>query len=153
MAKLGAMSTPVGGCSGTCVTQGVDTLRAPPRRADDDMDALVDAVRDIRRRRVGHGELHRDVGPGEVPEIVPLVEPADQLEVLGGLDDPADGRAHPAPGADHRDLDRAHAANCSHGAAVHLPFICATSSVILGHLRDDEPPEVRNDEGPPAHDP
>ena len=79
----------------------------PPGRPHDDVHPLRQAVGDVVGRRVGHGELHDDVGSPEVPEVVVEVVGTDQAEVGSGPDRCANPGAHPARRADDRHRESA----------------------------------------------
>lgn len=110
MAKFGAMSTPTPGCAATCSRSAANRL-APPGGPHDDMHPTRHTVGDVGRRRIRHRELDNDVGPTEVTQLVSDIEPADELEPIGGLHRVAHRGTHSAARTDHRNLRR-------HGASV-----------------------------------
>ena len=81
---------------------GGQSAFVPARGPDDAVHPLRHAVGDVAGGRVGHGELHDDVGSPEIPEVVVEVVGTDQAEVRSGPDRCADPGAHPARRADDR---------------------------------------------------
>ena len=61
---------------------------------------------EVAGRRVGHGQLDRDVGAPQVAEVVADVEATDEFHVRGRLDRLRGLAAHAPTGADHCNLDR-----------------------------------------------
>ena len=76
-------------------------------RADDGVDAVLDAEAQVVHHHVGVGEVHDHLGarPGELLEVVAGVDRGHQLGVGGRLDGTADLRADLAAGAQHADPD------------------------------------------------
>ena len=91
----------------------------------------------LNRQGIDVQQAADDLGPGQVTQLVTLVEAADELEVVGLLDGPADGGPHPTGRADDGHPRRIHGLHCSQPthsrargtasptrAVVHLLFIC-----------------------------
>src|SRR6478735_5022128 len=76
-------------------------------RADDGVDAVLDAEAQVVHHDVGVGEVHDHLGarPGELLEVVAGVHRGHQLGVGGPVDGPADLRADLAAGAQHAHPD------------------------------------------------
>src|SRR6478609_5918599 len=91
-AKFGATSTP----TPVPDLEGGQSAHVPARGPDDAVHPLRHAVGDVAGGRVGHGELHDDVGSPEIPEVVVEVVGTDQAEVRSGPDRCTDPGAHPA---------------------------------------------------------
>jgi len=101
---------------------GRDPLLVEPRRADDRVDAVGDAVLEVGHHRVGMREVDRDLGTGrlEGAQVVSHVHLRDQLEPVRLLHAEADLGADLAASAQHTDPDLAHAvilAGWGHGEA------------------------------------
>ena len=81
-----------------------------PGGADHDVDATVDAVGDVGRRGVRHGELDRHVGATEVAQVVAVVEAPHERRARRRRPTAAHTCDAHSPGrTDHGHLDIAHA--------------------------------------------
>ena len=107
MEKLGAISTPTPGRVGEPGLELVEPGLVEAGRADDGVDAVLDAEAQVVHHHVGVGEVHDHLGarPGELLDVVTGVDRGHQLGVGGRLDGPADLRADLAAGAQHADPD------------------------------------------------
>ena len=76
-------------------------------RADDRVDALLDAVAQSAHDGIGGGEVdgHLDAGSLEPGERIAEVERRSEVEVPGGIHGPDDLRSHAPGGTDDSDLD------------------------------------------------
>ena len=110
---------------GELPAQRLEAGVVPAGRADDDVHAARDTVRDVGRARRGHGELDGDVRAGEVAQRVTGAVGTDEHEALGGLDGPHRLGAHASGRADHGHPD---VAPQGHPAArlAHEPSVVST---------------------------
>ena len=104
MEKLGATSTPTAGVGQPALERG-QPLVVEAGRADHRVDAVRDAELEVVHDHVGMGEVddRLDARRDQVLERVPEVDLGRQLEVVGGLDRPADLGPDLAAGTQHPD--------------------------------------------------
>jgi hypothetical protein len=107
MPKFGAIRQPVPGCPASQGAQRLVPLLGESGGADHGVDAVVDGPGQIVHHDVGAGEVDDDIGSLQDGAVLTGVDAADQFEILGPLDGPADLAPHPALGTEHTDLDHA----------------------------------------------
>ena len=83
----------------------VQALVGEPGGADDGVDALLDAPGQVVQHGVRVGEVDDDRGGLGGLSVIAQVEGGDQLQPVGGLHGSAHLGPHPAPRAEHCDLD------------------------------------------------
>ena len=107
-AKFGTTMTPRSGLWRQPLPDPVVARLGEAARADDDVDALVDAPVHVVHHDVRRGEVDHHLGPGvgDVEQPVALVDHRHEFEVVGGVHGPAHLGAHAAARAQHADPDR-----------------------------------------------
>ncbi len=109
------------------------------------MNAVLDAEAQVVHHRVGVGEVDHGLRAGrdQVGQVVPGVDPRDQVEVRGVLDGPAHLAPDPAVRSEHSDLQH-HAHSSSSGPTIasvsgwannSLASTCTSSTVTASTRR------------------
>ena len=146
-AKFGATRTPTSGRRGQVGPHRREPVLGPAGGADDGVQPVRHAERDVAGGGVRHREVHdhRGTGVHHGLRVVVLVDAGDQLEVVGGLDRGAGGGAHPSGGAHHGDPGALHA------SSVHDHEPTGGSDLEPDALRERQLAGVVDRRGGPAH--